>query len=349
MLLTLPFAVAVALTTAAPDAAHEKDPAWADFKAKYQKTYKDAGEERERHVLFTATQSRVAELNKLNGGVGHEAFGITWMADRHEHEKHAKGLVKPKGFVPTAPVKDYKGAASLIVTSPEISEAQIVDIVDVDAPVASPAPSSHSVDWRKTRAVTPIKNQGQCGSCWAFSATEAIESQLVLSSGGLLAIDLAPQQVASCAPSTGTYGCLGCNGGFTEGAYDYIKSAPGLANSFYIPYEQSLTEQTPTATCPAAKVDAMTGQTKQLTGGYAAISGYHYAVSPCTEGECKAQDLGALAAALDTTPVSVCVNAGTWNDYTGGVMSAAACGSMGAASQDHCVMAVGYNKKAPTP
>lgn len=160
---------------------------------------------------------------------------------------------------------------------------------------------------------------------------------------------MSPQQIASCAPSTGTYGCQGCNGGFTEGAYEYVKSVAGLANSFYIPYEQSLTQTTPTASCPATKVASMDGEFKQLTGGFASLSGYHYALKPCVAGECEKQDLAKLQAALEHTPVSVCVNAGVWNDYVGGVMTSAACGPMGAAYQDHCVMATGFNTTAPTP
>merc|ERR1712072_676965 len=128
-----------------------------------------------------------------------------------------------------------------------------------------------AINWRTTDAVTPIKNQGQCGSCWAFSATEAIESQLALSGGDEYSIELAPQQITSCTPSTGTYGCDGCNGGFTEGAYAYVKSVAGLANSFYIPYEQSLTETTTTAACPTAKVKAIDGEDEQLSGGYATV------------------------------------------------------------------------------
>merc|ERR1712139_586215 len=112
-------------------------------------------------------------------------------------EKHSKGHRKPKDWVPTAPVKE--------VRTPR-----------------NPA----SIDWRLTTAVTPVKNQGQCGSCWAFSATEAIESQMILKSGAKYDFTLSPQQIASCTPNTGTYGCLGCDGGFTEGAYDYVKSAP---------------------------------------------------------------------------------------------------------------------------
>merc|ERR1711972_976789 len=206
-----------------------------------------------------------------------------------------------------------------------------------------------SIDWRLATAGTPVKNQGQCGSCWAFSATEAIESQMILKSGGKYDFTLSPQQIASCTPNQGTYGCEGCNGGFTEGAYDYVKSAPGLANGFFIPYGQSLTETENTLACPTEKVEAITGELEQLQGGYAQVTGYKYAVKPCTSGSCEHQDLTGFANALEETPLSVCVNAGVWNDYVGGVMTAATCGPMGADYQDHCVMATGFNASAPTP
>jgi len=296
------------------------DPDWQAFKNKFQKSYASQDEEAARYKLFVQTQARVELLNKLNGEA---VFGITWMADRYDEEKYKRGLRKPKNFVPTAPVRN---SSYLSRTS-----------------------HASAVDWRLTEAVTPIKNQGQCGSCWAFSATEAVESQLIMASGGRSDIELSPQQITSCSPSTGTYGCQGCNGGFTEGAYEYLKTAPGLANSFYIPYEQSLTETTETASCPKTKVEAMTGPYEQLSGGYAQVTGYSYAIPPCTEGDCEHQDLKGLASALEESPVSICVNAGVWNDYTGGVLTSAACGPMGADYQDHCVMAVGYNSTAPKP
>merc|ERR1711920_303388 len=125
----------------------------------------------------------------------------------------------------------------------------------------------------------------------------------------------------------------------------------GLANSFYIPYEQSLVATSATASCKpiAKKVTAMNGTDAMLTGGYATVSGYSYATPPCTSGACASQDLDKLAAALEETPVSICVNAGAWNDYTWGVMSSAQCGSMAADMQDHCVMATGFNTTAATP
>merc|ERR1711920_183795 len=134
------------------------------------------------------------------------------------------------GWVPTAPVMELKSAR---------------------------APAS--IDWRYAKAVTPIKNQGQCGSCWAFSATEAIESQLALTGGDEFPIELSPQQVTSCTPDSGQFGSLGCQGGFSEGAYEYVKSAPGLTNSFNIGYEQSLTASSTTVACSTfkTKIDGM--------------------------------------------------------------------------------------------
>jgi hypothetical protein len=168
---------------------------------------------------------------------------------------------------------------------------------------------------------------------------------MILEHGGDFDFTLSPQQIASCAGGE----CDGCNGGFTEGAYDYVKSAPGLANGEFIPYLQSLTETQNTKACPTQKVDAITGEYEMLQGSYAQVTGYKYAVPPCTSGSCYDQDLTGFANALSESPLSVCVNAGAWNDYTGGVMSSAACGSMAADAQDHCVMAVGFNSSAPTP
>jgi C1A family cysteine protease len=290
------------------------DPEWDSFKAQYKKHYKNDEDEEARYKLFKASHARVAKLNALNGKAGN-SFGINWMSDRHPEEQYKKGHKKPNGWTPSAPVKEITLRAT-----------------------------PKSIDWRFAKAVTPVKNQGQCGSCWAFSATEAIESQMILEHGGQYDFTLSPQQIASCDTTSD-----GCDGGFTESAYDYVKSAPGLANGFFIPYEQSLTETQNTKACPTTKVNAITGEYEQLQGSYAQITGYKYAVAPCTQGTCENQDLKGFAAALLESPLSVCVNAGAWNDYTGGVMTSAACGSMGADSQDHCVMAVGFNSSAPTP
>merc|ERR1711957_609003 len=161
---------------------------------------------------------------------------------------------------------------------------------------------------------TPVKNQGQCGSCWAFSATSEIESQLALTGGDEYSIELSPQQITSCTPNTGIYAPDGCQGGFTEGAYEYVKSAPGLTNSFNIGYQQDLVASSATVACSTfeSKIEAIAGADASLSGGYATVSGYTYATPACTSGACDTQDLAKLAAALEETPVSICVNAGAW-------------------------------------
>ena len=67
---------------------------------------------------------------------------------------------------------------------------------------------------------------------------------------------------ASCTPSTGAHGCLGCDGGFTEGAYEYLQSVAGLANAFYIPYRQSLTRTSSTKAWPTLACTATLAESK---------------------------------------------------------------------------------------
>merc|ERR1719454_1119926 len=78
-----------------------------------------------------------------------------------------------------------------------------------------------TVDWRTKGAVTPVKDQGDCGSCWAFSATEEIESAVFMATGKLET--LSTQQIISCDKTD-----QGCNGGDTVTAYKYVEKSGGL-------------------------------------------------------------------------------------------------------------------------
>eukprot|EP00463_Aulacantha_scolymantha_P000693 TRINITY_DN1429_c0_g1_i1.p1 TRINITY_DN1429_c0_g1~~TRINITY_DN1429_c0_g1_i1.p1 ORF type:complete len:227 (-),score=43.75 TRINITY_DN1429_c0_g1_i1:216-896(-) len=181
------------------------------------------------------------------------------------------------------------------------------------------------MDWRDHGAVTAVKDQGQCGSCWAFSATEAVESAYFMAEKTLPI--LSPQQIVSCDTKGGDYGC---NGGFPYGAYEYLIKAGGIETEQDYPYTSGSGDS---GTC---KFDVSKFSIK--------ISNYTYAVPPCQEGACDHQDEQLFAANVVTSgPASVCVDATTWQFYSEGIVRDLQTCPRDAASQDHCVELVGFN------
>lgn len=176
------------------------------------------------------------------------------------------------------------------------------------------APLAGSVDWRKKNAVTPIKNQGQCGSCWSFSSTGSVEGAHAIKTGNL--VSLSEQQLIDCSTAQGNQGC---NGGLMDQAFQYIISNNGICTEASYPY---------TATGP---------NTCQSCQSVATISSYV---------DVTAGDENALLAAVNIGPVSVAIEADQqcFQFYSGGILSDTGCGMQ----LDHGVLAVGYGSDPTT-
>jgi len=180
---------------------------------------------------------------------------------------------------------------------------------------AQKSPSSpvqgNIVDWVSKGAVTGIKNQGQCGSCWSFSTTGSVEGAHFLKDGSL--VSLSEQDLVDCSTPEGNDGC---NGGLMDDAFQYIIKNHGIDTESSYPY---------TATGPnacrfnAANVGATISSYKDVASG----------------------SESALATAVDQQPISVAIDAGhtSFQLYSSGVYYESACS---ATQLDHGVLAVGY-------
>nr|ABJ89815.1 putative cathepsin L preprotein [Clonorchis sinensis] len=259
---------------------------WQAFLEKYKRVYDSKLEEERRLGIFTENFIRISEHNLLfeKGEVSY-SMGINAFSDKTNSE-----LDVLRGF-------RHSSKASR-------SGSQYIPF---DA--APPA----EVDWRTKGAVTPVKNQGDCGSCWAFSATGGIEGQHYLATGKL--VSLSEQQLVDCSSSND-----GCDGGLMDLAFEYVKEHKGIDTEVHYPY-----------------VSGNTGYARQCSFDpkYAAVNVTGYVDIP------EGQELLLQQAVGFHGPISVGINAGlpSFMAYESGIYSDHRCNPH---DLDHGVLVVGY-------
>jgi len=255
------------------------------WKAKHNKIY-STEEEAIRFNNFQLSLDRISSRNaKAEGAV----FGLTKFSD-----------LSPEEFLST-----YLGYKS----SGENFDVGVL-------PTGPQAPDTF--DWRNKNMVTPVKNQEQCGSCWAFSVTENIESMwcMAKSLDCTSFTPLAPQEIVDCDTTD-----LGCEGGDPPTAYQFVIQEGGMETEANYPYTAA---------------DGDCNFQSNLVA--VTISSWKYATQNSDEPTMQ-NNLVAWG------PLSICVYAEPWQDYTGGVLMASDCQGQ----IDHCVQLVGYDMTQSTP
>jgi C1A family cysteine protease len=252
-----------------------------DWMHKYEKTYATP---RELEYRFGVWQSNKEIAETKNAGRVPVVYGLTKFSDLLPSEFKAQYLM-------AEPIQPHS------LEGPVAEEIEVPEL-----------PSSF--DWRdKGGVVTPVYNQGQCGSCWAFSTTENIESIWALAGHTLTKLSM--QQIVDCDESDD-----GCGGGNPPTAYQYVISAGGLDSYSSYPYtaEDGSCQFNPSNV--VAKINSWNYVTQ--SGSASQMQNYLYSKGP----------------------LSVCVDAASWQYYNGGVITTQdGCGQ----SLDHCVMITGWS------
>ncbi|XP_066529050.1 procathepsin L-like [Hoplias malabaricus] len=285
-------AVAALVAVAGAASVSLEDLEFHSWKLKFGKIYHSALEESQRKQIWLENRKLVLVHNMLaDQGIRSYRLGMNQFADldNHEYRQMLKGSLqsfnKTKSRVATTFLRQAGGA-----NLPE------------------------TVDWRAKGYVTEVKDQKLCGSCWAFSATGALEGQMFRKTGSL--VSLSEQQLVDCSRA---FGNEGCNGGWMDKAFEYVQENRGLDTEDSYPYEGMdgrcrFNPSTVGATC-TGYVDIPSGDEMALQEAVATVG-----------------------------PVSVAIDAGhySFQMYESGVYYEPACSST---DLDHGVLAVGYSSE----
>ncbi|XP_060653855.1 procathepsin L-like [Drosophila nasuta] len=256
------------------------------FKLKHHKTYQDASEELKRLQIFVENKKLIDTHNKR------------YVAAEESYEM---GVNKFSDMTP----EEFK---TLVLTNlnPADSQEGIDYIYNPSSYVNLPS----SVDWRDWGAVNPVKNQGSCASCWAFSAVGSLESHHFITS--YQRVSLSEQNLVDCTRGYPYYN-QGCSGGWPIEALNYVRDNGGINTASYYPYEG----QDNTCRYNKNNIGSKISAVIQIASGNEA----------------------ALASAVaNKGPISVCVDASLFQYYQSGVLNEPSCSQ----SVDHCVVIDGY-------
>jgi cathepsin L len=258
----------------------EYQTAFADWMHKHGKVYASA-EFQNRFSIFKSNMDYVRDWNAAGSST---VLGLTHLADLTNAEyrsiylgTHIDGTERLKNALPFVPTE----------------------------------PLAETVNWVTKGAVTHIKDQGQCGSCWSFSTTGSTEGAHFLATNNL--VSLSEQNLMDCSKAEGNQGC---NGGLMDDAFQYIIKNKGIDTEASYPYQTATTYNCRFST---ANVGATISSYKDVTSG----------------------SESALQTAVNSRPVSVAIDAShnSFQLYTSGVYYEPQCSST---SLDHGVLVVGY-------
>jgi len=253
------------------------------FKRTFHRTYRSLEEEATRREIFRTNQKIIRE---------HNAKNLSWTLGTNQFsdwttEEFQKIMLSPMELPVRNSTKEDR------YSRVKRSSGQV---------------RSDGKNWVTEGAVSAVKDQGRCGSCWAFAAVAVAESFKFLETGTLGLFS--DQQVTSCDTRSS-----GCNGGWHHFGLQYLASA-GITTEKSYPYTSGTTGSTGTCKDSSGTKDSFT------ISGYSTISG-----------------ISGLMSQLDSSPVAVAVDASNWSSYSSGIFSN--CGT----SLNHAVLAVGYTSE----
>jgi len=293
---------------------------WQLFKERFNKRFDNPQEENTRRQIFESALDTIkqhnleAELGKYRYKLGLNEFSTL---TQQEYQEYLTGFRQ---------TRNSGNVRRRMLGSREVVQARRRFHWWSDYPSYEPSYPSYddntantlpsSINWTEKGWVTPIKNQGQCGSCWAFSTTGALEGQMFNKTGTL--VSLSEQNLVDCCTTN-----QGCNGGVMDNAFQYVRQNGGLDSEQSYPY----TGKQGTCSYRASNSDAVCSGWTDVTSG----------------------DEQSLQQAVATVgPVSAAIDASSkkFQLYRSGVYSNPSCSS---SALDHGILVVGYGSYEGQP